>query len=148
MLSLRFAPLRELQDEMDRMRGRFEQLFGESPAGHPQLDPTGFPALNAWEDEQSFYIEAELPGLALSDLEIHMANQNTLAIKGERKQPATVEARWHRRERAYGAFERSLELPGAVDTENVEASLKNGVLTIKLPKAPQIRPRKIEVKSA
>jgi HSP20 family protein len=148
MLSLRFAPLRELQDELDRVRGRFDQLFGESRGGHPQLDPTGFPALNAWEDEQSFIVEAELPGLALSDLEILMADQNTLTIKGERKQPTTDGGSWHRRERAYGAFERSLELPGAVDTEHVEASLKNGVLTIKLPKAPQIRPRKIEVKSA
>jgi HSP20 family protein len=148
MLALRFSPLRDLHDEMHRMRNRFDQLVGESRGQRPTLDPSGFPALNAWEDDENFYVEAELPGLAESDLEISMADQSTLTIKGQRKQPELPGGQWHRRERAYGSFERSFPLPGAVTADNVEASLKNGVLTIKLPKAPELRPRKIEVKSA
>ena len=75
-----------------------------------------------------------------------MTDQNTLTIKGDRKEPTLEGGHWHRRERAFGAFERSLALPGAVNAEEVEAWFKHGVLTIKLPKAPELRPRKIEVK--
>jgi HSP20 family protein len=86
--------------------------------------------------------------MSQDDLEITMADAATLTIKGARKEPASEGAKWHRRERGFGSFERSLELPGPVDTENVEATCKHGVLTIKLPKAPELRPRKIEVKAS
>jgi HSP20 family protein len=145
---LRFSPLQDLRDEMDRMRTHFNHLLGDPRRTRPVIDPSGFPALNAWEDQESFYVEAELPGLALEDLEIFMTDASTLTIKGERKEPSVESGTWHRRERAYGAFERSIGLPGPVDAERVEASLKHGVLTIKLPKAPEIRPRKIEVKAS
>jgi HSP20 family protein len=147
MLSVRFPPLRELETEMDRMRSQFEQLWGQ-PANRPAMNPAGFPALNAWETDEAFYVEAEIPGLALEDLEIYISEGQALTIKGQRHEPELDRANWHRRERAYGTFERSLPLPGLVDQEQVEATLKLGVLTVKLPKAPQFRPRKIEVKSA
>jgi HSP20 family protein len=146
MMTLRFSPLNELRDEMDRMRNQVEHFFGAARS-RPSLDPSGFPALNAWEDADHFYVEAELPGLALEDLDISLTDTDALTIKGQRKEPALQTGSWHRRERAFGAFERTLSLPGAVDAENVEASLKHGVLTIKLPKAPELKPRKIEVKA-
>jgi HSP20 family protein len=146
-MTLRFSPLGDLRDEMDRMRNHVEHFFGTPRGGRPALDPAGFPALNAWEDAESFYVEAELPGLALEDLEIALAEADTLSIKGQRKDPTIETGTWHRRERAFGEFERTLTLPGAVDAERVEASLKLGVLTIKLPKAPELKPRKIEVKA-
>ena len=146
MMTLRFSPLNELRDEMDRMRNQVEHFFGAARS-RPSLDPSGFPALNAWEDADHFYVEAELPGLALEDLDISLTDTDALTIKGQRKEPALQTGSWHRRERAFGAFERTLTLPGAVDAENVEASLKHGVLTIKLPKAPELKPRKIEVKA-
>jgi HSP20 family protein len=146
MMTLRFSPLADLRDEMDRMRNHVEHFFG-SRSGRPALDPAGYPALNAWEDAESFYVEAELPGLALADLEIALTETDTLTIKGQRQEPALEAGSWHRRERAFGTFERTLTLPGAVDAERVEASLKLGVLTIKLPKAPELKPRKIEVKA-
>ena len=147
MMTLRFSPLSDLRDEMDRMRNHFENLFGQARGQRPGLDPAGFPALNAWEEEGNFYVEAELPGLALEDLEISLSEADTLSIKGQRKAPEREGGTWHRRERAFGSFERTVKLPAAVDAERVEASLKLGVLTVKLPKAPELQPRKIEVKA-
>jgi HSP20 family protein len=77
-----------------------------------------------------------------------MADASTVVIKGNRKTPELAGGQWHRRERAFGTFERSLTLPGAINGDEVEASLKHGVLTVKLPKAPELRPRKIEVKAS
>jgi HSP20 family protein len=149
MFALRLSPLRDLHSEMDRVQRGFDQLFGEGlREARPALNPVTFPALNAWEDGESFYVEAELPGLGLEDLEIFMADQNTLTIKGQRKEPAVSGGQWHGRERGFGQFERSLPLPGAVNTDQVEAVLKNGILTVKLPKAPEILPRKVEVKAS
>jgi HSP20 family protein len=145
-MTLRFSPLSDLRDEMDRMRNHFEHLFA-GRGGRPALDPAGFPAVNAWEDAEGYYLEAELPGLELEDLEISLAEGDKLTIKGERKQPAHEGGTWHRRERAFGSFERTLTLPGAVSADGVQASLKQGVLTVKLPKAPELQPRKIEVKA-
>lgn len=146
-MTLRFAPLADWKDEMDRMRNQVENFFGTARGGRPGLNPVGYPALNAWEDADHFYVEAELPGLALEDLEISLADAQTLSIKGQRKEPTAEGGAWQRRERAFGAFERTLSLPGVVDAERVEASLKLGVLTVKLPKAAELKPRKIEVKA-
>ena len=147
MLALRFAPLGEIHRELNGLRSHFDQVLGDLRAVSRPFAPASFPALNAWEDQENYFVEAELPGIALDDLEIHVADRNTLSIKGERKQ-AAGEGPWHRRERGYGKFERELALPGYVDAEQVAASLKNGILTIKLPKAAEMLPRKIEVKAS
>ena len=148
MIELRFAPLREMQERLERMSDRFAPHYGNGNGnGYPQVDPTQFPPLNAWEDDQNLYVEAELPGLALADLEIYIPDPQSLTIKGQRKEPELGPGRWHRRERAQGAFERTLALPAAVNPEQVEACLKHGVLTVTLPKAPEARPRKIEVRA-
>ena len=149
---LRNRPLFDFQGELNQMRRQLNELLGSPGTGSPgterRVHPTGYPLLNAWEDEHNFFVEAELPGLDLQDLDISMTDRNTIAIKGSRKEPTVEGGQWHRRERAFGEFERSLELPGPVDADNVEASFKHGVLTIKLPKAPELRPRKIEVKAS
>lgn len=144
MFSMRHRPIFDFQNELNVMRRQLNELLG-TPSGERRVHPTGYPLLNAWEDEQNFFVEAELPGLALEDLDISMTDRNTITIKGTRKEPTVEGGQWHRRERAFGEFERSLELPGAVDADHVEAKFTNGVLTIKLPKAPELRPRKIEV---
>jgi HSP20 family protein len=143
MFALRYLP--EFQTELNRMRGQLDELFSGS---RPSLDPTGFPALNAWEDDGAFWVECELPGLAQEDIEIEMPDNTTISIKGARKEPELASGKWHRRERAYGTFQRTMTLPGAIDSDNVEASFKRGVLTVKLPKAPELRPRKISVKAS
>jgi HSP20 family protein len=143
MFTLRYLP--EFQTELNRMRSQLDELFS---GARPSLDPTGFPALNAWEDDSGYAVECELPGLTQEEIEIEMPDNTTLTIKGTRKEPELTGGKWHRRERAFGAFERTIKLPAAVDSDAVEAAFQHGVLTVKLPKAPELRPRKISVKAS
>jgi HSP20 family protein len=91
--------------------------------------------------------EAELPGLKLPDLEITVTADNQLAIKGKREPAALEKVEWHRQERGFGSFERTIELPVSVDAGKVDARLENGVVTIKMVKSPAAKPKKITVKA-
>lgn len=103
-----------------------------------------FPQVNVSESEDAFTVDAELPGVAPSDLEIVVLGEK-LTIKGERKVQAPEGTRMLRRERNLGSFTRVLQFPVELEADKVEAQLKNGVLTIKLTKSPAARPRKIEI---
>jgi HSP20 family protein len=86
--------------------------------------------------------------LKLTDLDISVSDDNELIFKGKREQPALPEkAEWHRQERGFGGFERTLRLPVAVDANKVDARLENGVLTIQMAKRPEVKPRRIPVKA-
>jgi HSP20 family protein len=136
---------------LGRLRGevdRFYSEFFESP-GRSDGDRNGHwgreaPALNVWEDDSSFYAEAELPGLTLNDVEIFVV-KNELTVKGERKEEARDDVTYHRRERELGPFTRVLHLPADIEADKVHATLREGVLTITLPKAETAKPRKIPV---
>ena len=130
----------QFQDEMNRLFDRWGH--GGSFAG-----PASFPPLNVWEEGEEVFVEAELPGLNLKDLEIYVTGGNQLAIKGERKPNMPEKGVWHRQERAFGAFSRSLTLPFPVNADKVDARLENGVLQLKLSKHESARPRKIPVKA-
>lgn len=142
---IRFEPLAGLRNEMDRLFDEFSRGTG---AGRMNGAPasTTFPAINVWEDERNLFAEAELPGLTLENIELYVQG-NELTIKGRRPEGETEGATWHRRERGVGEFGRVLRLPVEVNAEKVQASLRDGVLTITLPKAESVLPRKIEVKS-
>ena len=132
-------PLNTWRSDFDRL---FNGFFDEWPA----LDRTAaFPALNVWEDERNYFIEAELPGLRMDDLDV-TALGDELTIKGQRKEETIKGAVYHRRERGADSFVRSIRLPAAVEVAEVKASMQNGVLSISLPKAKQAQPHKIEVK--
>jgi HSP20 family protein len=132
---------------MNRLRHEMDRLFDRWGDNRPQqYSRSTFPPLNLWENDDNLFVEAELPGFALEDLEIMVTGGNQLSIKGERKAPELEGGAWHRRERGFGRFNRALELPGYVDSENVSAEFKNGVLTITLPKREEVKPRRIEVK--
>jgi HSP20 family protein len=141
-----YEPMRQMsgrlgwfRDEMDQLLGRYlpEVLGGASAE---------YPALNVWEDDDKFHAEAELPGFKNEDIEISVMG-GTLTLRGERKPEAPAAGVWHRRERVFAPFTRVVELGRAVDPEKVQASFKNGVLTVTLPKAAAAKPRKIEVRS-
>jgi HSP20 family protein len=132
--------IQQFQDEMNRL---FDRWGGSGPL----TSPASFPPLNVWEDGEEVFVEAELPGLSLKDLEIYVTGGNQLAIKGERKPCAPEKGVWHRQERAFGPFTRSLTLPFPVDADKVDARLENGVLRLKLTKHESARPRKIPVKA-
>jgi HSP20 family protein len=149
MLTVRLSPFDlDPVQHLNRMTEQFRRAFGDDLPTGPTLNRSGFPTLNAWQDGQAFYVEAEIPGLGLEDLEITLPEADLVSIKGLRKAPAPEGAQWLRRERACGSFERQFRLPGPVAGDDVEATLASGVLTVKLPKAPEIRPRKIAVRSA
>jgi len=134
-----------------RLGGDFDRLVHGLFRDFPTFGPVrfegsrGFPALNAWEDRENIFVEAEIPGLAIENLDIQVKGDE-LTISGERK-PAVAEGlTYHRRERGTGAFRRVVRLPVEIDANKVDASLRDGVLTLRLPKAEAVRPRKIEVK--
>lgn len=135
-----WGQLHNLQDQVNQLFHR----WGDQ--GREFLGLGGFPAMNLWEDGDAILLEAELPGLALADLEIFVTGGNQLTVKGERKQAAPEKALWHRQERSAGKFARSLALPFPVDPDKVEAKFENGVLSVRLGKHESARPRKITVK--
>jgi HSP20 family protein len=133
-------------DELDRMRRQIERFYEEATTPFQRPRAGVFPLINLSEDKSNYYVRAELPGVKAADLDIQ-ATSNNLAIAGERKIPAEEEgARYHRREREAGSFSRMINLPGAINTAGVTASLENGVLTVIVPKAEIAKPRQITVK--
>jgi HSP20 family protein len=137
-----FAPLMRLQDEMGRW---FEDVFEDAPQLRGYA--AGYPGINLWQDGDTAYVEAELPGLGMDDVEIYVTG-NELTINGERKLVPPAEAAYHRRERAAGRFSRMLTLPWTVDADKVEAKFHNGVLTVALPKCEACKPKKVKVLTA
>jgi HSP20 family protein len=133
--------LQQFQNEMNRLIDRWGNNGGRS------FSAGGYPAVNMWEDQEHVFVQAELPGLDLKDLEIYVTGGNTLTLKGSRTPTSPEKGVWHRQERVFGQFERPLTLPFIVDPDKVEARFENGVLTVKLAKHESARPRKINVKA-
>ncbi|MFC1525941.1 Hsp20/alpha crystallin family protein [Candidatus Latescibacterota bacterium] len=135
-----WAPYREL-------RGVHNELGRPAdPARDPRC--TEYPPLNVWCNEDETIVQAELPGLAADDIDISVV-QNTLTLRGSRNPEGLKEGEsYHRRERWTGRFVRSLELPFEVDNSKVEAEYKHGMLTIRLPRAEEHKPKKITVKAS
>lgn len=144
--------LPDVWEEMNRLQREVNRIFRDfgvdlfEPTAWPRLR-AGFPPLNVWEDDDALYVEAELPGMSLDDIEIYVTRDNQLTIRGERKAPEIEKGTWHRRERMFGSFTRVITLPVEVDADKVEATLHNGLLRIRLPKAETARARKIPVKA-
>lgn len=135
-------PTTELRRELDRLFDGFgRETF--NPFGCPRP----LPALNVWEDDERLLAEAEVPGLGMDDIEI-LIHGNELTVKGHRNPVAGENLTYHRRERRTGDFSHFVTLPTEVDPDGVEATLKDGVLTIVMPKAERARVRKIAVKTA
>jgi HSP20 family protein len=132
---------------MDRLRREVDRLFSDwSTRGDWSAAP-GYPAMNVWTDENSAIVTAELPGVKIDDIDISV-EKDTLTLRGSRRAEETAEdATFHRRERRYGDFQRAFRLSFRVDPDGVEAELKNGVLSILLPRAEADKPKKIEIKA-
>jgi HSP20 family protein len=132
-----FAEMRRMQNEMNR-------LF----SGYTSAAAQGFPPVNLWVGGESVVVTAELPGVTGDDVDINLQD-DMLTLQG-RRQPKLGEGdvAWHRRERAYGKFSRTVQLPFRVDPDKVQARLNNGVLEIELHRPPADQPKKITVRSA
>jgi HSP20 family protein len=129
------------------LRREMGDLFERLGTFSPALAARGaFPPVNLYETEDAFILTAEVPGVAPEDLEISLEGA-TVTLRGERKRASEEGASVHRSERAVGAFRRAIDLPVPIDADKVEAVHRHGVLTLRLPKAPEHRPRQIQVKA-
>jgi HSP20 family protein len=137
-----FTPLMRLQDEMNRL---FDSFVEESPAQRGYA--AGYPGINLWEEGDNAYVEAELPGFSMEDVEV-LVTGDQLTINGQRKATDRSNASYHRRERGTGRFSRALTLPWQVDADKVQAKLVDGVLTVTLPKSDLAKPKKIKLLGA
>jgi HSP20 family protein len=144
----RWSPLNNTWREFHRLHDEMNRLFGRYAADRDNgpAFAVSYPALNVWEDANHIYVEAELPGMEMNDLEIVISGDNQLSLKGERKPPELDNATWHRQERGFGAFSRVITLPIAVNADRVSAEFQHGVLTITLPKNEAAKPRRIPIK--
>ena len=132
----------QMQREIDRMFDRFVQ--GGNVAD--STSSTWLPAVDIGENDHGYEVLVELPGIKKDDVKITVAN-DVLTIKGEKKLEKETKAKnVHRSERCYGSFQRSFVLPTMVQSEKIEASYNDGILTIMLPKMEEAKPKQIEVK--
>ena len=133
-----------LREEMERVFDRFFESrwdeFAAAGAWAPKLDFS--------ESKDVFMVKAEIPGVEQKDVSVLLENQ-MLTIKGEKhKEKEEKDEKYHRVERSWGGFTRTIALPAGVDTEKVNATFKDGVLTVKLPKTPAAKGTAIPVKAA
>ncbi len=144
---IRWDPFREMYTMRRSMDRLFDDFFNEQ-SGEWRKPFSWDLALDVVENKDDFVVKASLPGIKPEDLDITYT-ENTLTIKGETKQETEKEeARYHLRERRYGSFARSITLPRVVIGESIEASYEAGVLTLRLPKSEEIKPKRIAVHSA
>jgi HSP20 family protein len=140
-----FAGMADLRREMDQIFGEF---FGRTPFSMAATEARWSPLVDIHETKDSFLIMAELPGVKQEDIQVSIEG-DTLTLKGERKRETEVkEDQYHRIERSYGRFERSILLPSVVDAGRVKATYRDGVLEIELPKKEEARPKAIKVEAA
>ncbi len=140
----RWEPFQDALTLREAMNQLFEDSFvRDQPASR---NGKGFvPALDLSETPDAFVVEAALPGLKPEDLNITVEN-NVLTISGEMRQSnQTKERNYHRVERRYGSFQRTVSLPNTVKADAINASLENGVLHLNIPKAEEVKPRRINV---
>jgi len=122
----------------------FNRFFGDS-AQNGKSPTRGWTApVAVWDDEKHVYLEVEIPGVGRDDLEI-VIHQGNLRICGERKSADESRNYWYN-ERTYGRFERQIALPDVVDSESIEAELRDGILSVKLQKRPEAQPKKVAIK--
>lgn len=135
---------REIDDVFRGLSGRrmFDSVF------MPGIGQRGYPLINLHDDKDNIYVEALLPGIDPAGLEMTV-QQNTLTISGERhKEEVPERVVWHRRERGYGKFLRTVELPLDVNADEVRAEYKDGLLRVTLPKAEAAKPTRVAIEAS
>ena len=146
-----FHDLRATQDQLEYLNRMFVQARGQElgmPGSGAAGTPAWAPPVDISERKDAYTVEVELPGARIDDLQIAFQD-GLLTIQGERGAPPNSAAEQvHLSERRYGPFRRSITLPPHVKAESIEATLEEGVLRVKLPKAEEAKPRSIEVRTA
>ncbi|RMG90022.1 MAG: Hsp20/alpha crystallin family protein [Chloroflexi bacterium] len=147
MTLVRWNPTRTMSlfNEFERM---FDEAFNMMSLPQMRTLPQMWQlALDVAETDDGFIVKASVPGVNPDDLEITLEN-NLLTIKGELKEDQEInQEQYHLRERRYGTFSRSITLPVAVNSEEIEATYENGVLRVFVPKAEEVKPKRISIKA-
>ena len=141
MSLIRWTPMRNLvsiNSEIDRFFNDFGMNFRES-------DTIWRPTVDLSETENGYEVKAELPGMKKEDINVELKD-HVLTLTGEKKHEEKDEKKnYHRIERTYGKFQRSFRLPTEVKNDEIKARYRNGVLTIDIPKAEEVKPKEITV---
>ncbi len=141
-----FRDVSEVQREMNRLFSFFPALVSRGN-GETGFEGAWTMPLDVYETKDSVVVKAELPGLKPEEIDVSVLG-NTLTIKAERKHEAEVtDEQFHRRELAYGLFQRQLELPQAVNAEALQAVYKNGILELTLPRKEEAKPKQVKVQA-
>jgi HSP20 family protein len=136
-----FRGLNSLQDQVNRL---FDETFSRGRSAESEMG-TWAPAVDIYETEQELVLKADLPEVNQQEIDIRIEN-NMLTIRGERKFHNEVsQDNYLRVERAYGPFSRSFSLPNTLNTEAIKADYQNGVLSIRMPKREESRPKQIRI---
>ncbi|HEV7805001.1 MAG TPA: Hsp20/alpha crystallin family protein [Solirubrobacteraceae bacterium] len=149
MALVRWDPTRELDSLQGEMNRLFSSFFDTpTPTGKGNANGAQrrwIPPMDLVETQDHFVLKADLPGMSETDVSVELEN-NVLTISGERKtEHEEQHAGYYRLERATGAFSRSLTLPEGIDAEGVEAKFGDGVLTVRIPKPAQAKPRRVKI---
>jgi len=140
MAIIRWDPFREMTQVQNHVNRLVDQVWG----GRQE---SWLPAVDVFDTQEAVVLKAELAGMDPDDIQIEVED-NVLTIKGERKFEEEVdEGRYYRVERRFGSFQRSLALPQGVKADEIVAGYEDGILTLTVPKAPEQKPQRIEVKA-
>ncbi len=135
--------------ELDEMTNRLSRMFDDGVTASSEGRSAWLPAVNVEETRDELVLTAELPGMRREDVEIELEN-NVLTLSGQKEETRTQggeeERRFHLWERRWGSFQRSFTLPRTVRGDEISATFQDGVLRIHMPKAPEARGRKIEIR--
>ncbi|RKY32546.1 MAG: Hsp20/alpha crystallin family protein [Candidatus Omnitrophota bacterium] len=138
-----YRDLEAIQNEMNRMFDSSLVKWGDRDVG--LLEGAWSPAIDIYDSKDNCLVKADIPGMKKDEIEVSV-HGDTLIIKGEKKQEKeTKEKDFIRTERFYGAFNRAIRLPAAVDAAKVSASYKNGVLELVLPKKEESKPKQLKI---
>ena len=136
--------------DLGNLRNAVDQVFGDfmGRTGATQSYAGVFPSLNITESENNLCVKAELPGVDPKEIDIS-ATADSITLRGERKvPPVSEEVNYHQREREFGTFRRVINLPIKINTDKINAAYKNGILTVILPKAEEVKPKQITIKTS
>ena len=141
-----FALLDEFRRRLDRVWEDMDPSWPASPSNTRAHSSSAWPRVNLYDEGSSLVLKADVPGLSEKDVHVTL-NESGVSISGERKVAPPEGYSAHRQERRSFSFSRSLTLPCKVNPEQTQASVKNGVLTVTLAKAPEAQPRQIVVQA-
>jgi HSP20 family protein len=143
MALVRWDPIRELDSLQSDMNRLFDRFF-EGRVGNG-TSRRWIPAMDLLETEDHLVLRGDMPGMTEDDVNIEIKD-NVLTVSGERKAQHEDQGEgYHRVERAFGSFSRSLTLPHGVDAEQVEANFDNGVLEVQIPKPAEAKPTRVQI---